>query len=165
MARGSRARSPGAVRTIETGTTTVSAPAHPFPAALDDSEAAALWLLEHSSALFGVSDLFIGGRTAGAHLAVCTAIRLRDRHRVIDRIRGLNLVNGLFDLSMTPSQRRAGPETLISNRDDIERVLDEFVPGTTPEERRDPSISPLYAELSGLPRALFTCGMLDPLLD
>ena len=37
----------------------------------------------------------------------------------------------------------------------------------TAEERRDPSISPLYKDLRGLklPPALFTCGSEDPLLD
>ena len=32
-------------------------------------------------------------------------------------------------------------------------------------DRRDPSISPLYANLSNLPPALFTVGSADPLLD
>jgi acetyl esterase/lipase len=109
--------------------------------------------------------MFIGGRTAGAHLAALTALRLRDRHGVTDRVVGLSLMNGLFDLSMTPSQRCAGDDTLITNAHDIRRVLDEFLPDTTGEERRDPSISPLYADLTGMPAALFTCGMLDPLLD
>src|SRR5437588_84974 len=82
-----------------------------------------------------------GGRTAGAHLALVTALRLRDRHAVTDRVIGLNLVNGLFDLSMTPSQRHAGKETLITNADAIRGVLDEFLPGTTAEDRRQPSLS------------------------
>ena len=33
------------------------------------------------------------------------------------------------------------------------------------EERRDPDISPLYADLSDMPPALFLVGTADPLLD
>ena len=40
-----------------------------------------------------------------------------------------------------------------------------YVPGLTDAERREPDISPLYADLRDLPSALFTCGTLDPLLD
>jgi acetyl esterase/lipase len=40
-----------------------------------------------------------------------------------------------------------------------------FLPGLDDAQRRDPAISPLYADLSGLPPALFTIGTADPLLD
>src|SRR6185312_8878873 len=43
--------------------------------------------------------------------------------------------------------------------------VDGFLPGRTPEARRAPDLSPLYADLRGLPPALFTVGTLDPLLD
>jgi len=33
------------------------------------------------------------------------------------------------------------------------------------EIRRDPYVSPLYADLQRMPKALFTIGTLDPLLD
>ena len=35
----------------------------------------------------------------------------------------------------------------------------------SPEERRDPGVSPLYADLHGLPPALFTVGADDHLVD
>lgn len=44
-----------------------------------------------------------------------------------------------------------------------------YLPNTTIEQRRDPMISPLWADFSKLekrlPPALFTCGTLDCLLD
>ncbi len=42
---------------------------------------------------------------------------------------------------------------------------DNFLHGRDSEQRRDPAISPLFAELSGMPPAIFTVGSLDPLLD
>ena len=42
-----------------------------------------------------------------------------------------------------------------------------FLPGMTAEQRKDPSISPVYKDLTGLklPPALFNCGTYDSLLD
>src|SRR5690606_17010247 len=38
-------------------------------------------------------------------------------------------------------------------------------PDMSPEDRRDPAVSPLYADLGGLVPALFTAGTADPLID
>src|SRR6266542_3583963 len=40
-----------------------------------------------------------------------------------------------------------------------------FLPGVDFEAKRDPEISPLFCDLHDMPRALFTVGTLDPLLD
>jgi len=47
------------------------------------------------------------------------------------------------------------------------RYVEAYLPGTTPERRRDMWISPFFADLSKmkLPSALFTIGTLDCLLD
>jgi len=42
---------------------------------------------------------------------------------------------------------------------------DQFLPGMSPEERREPDVSPLYADLSLLCPALFLVGTAYPLLD
>jgi acetyl esterase/lipase len=44
-------------------------------------------------------------------------------------------------------------------------MVEQFAPGTTSEERRTPDMSPLFADLSGLPRALLTVGTADHLVD
>jgi acetyl esterase/lipase len=141
------------------------APEHPFPAGPDDCEAAACWLVEHAAREFGTDRLVIGGESAGAHLAALTLLRLRDRHGAAGAFRGANLVFGAYDLGLTPSQRAWGTRNLVLSTPIMEWFYECFAPGLTAEERRDPAISPLWAELHDLPPALFTVGELDPLLD
>jgi len=138
------------------------APEHPHPAGPDDCEAAALWLARNVRAEFGTTRLWIGGESAGAHLAALTLLRLRDRH-ALQPFAGANLVYGAYDLSMTPSQKRWGERNLVLSTPILEWFSDFFVPDRA--RRRDPDVSPLYADLTGLPPALFTVGTLDPLLD
>jgi acetyl esterase/lipase len=138
------------------------APEHPYPAGPDDCEAAALWLIKNSKSEFGCDLLTIGGESAGGHLSAVTLLRLRDRHG-FSGFKAANLVFGVFDLSMTPSQKAFGDERLVLRTIDILKFSDAFVPDA--KARRDPDISPLYADLKGLPPALFTIGTKDALLD
>ena len=66
---------------------------------------------------------------------------------------------------MTPSQRLWGERNLLLSTPILHYFGDMFVPGLGEEGRRDPDISPLYADLRDLPPALFTVGTMDPLLD
>ena len=142
------------------------APEHPFPAGPDDCEDAALWLLDRGARAIGAPARYaIGGESAGAHLAALTLLRLRDRHGISGAFSGANLVYGAYDLSMTPSQRRWGDRNLVLNGPVLHWFGDNFLPGVSAEDRRDPEISPLYADLLGMPPAIFTAGGLDPLLD
>ncbi len=149
-----------------TGLTAISvdyrlAPEHPYPAGPDDCEAAALWLLEHYD-----GRLTIGGDSSGAHLAVVTLLRLRDRHGISPRVfAAANLVFGPYDLTGTPSRRLWGDRELILSGPTMQWFADCFLFGVRDEDRLDPDLSPLYAELHDLPPALFSCGTLDPLLD
>jgi acetyl esterase/lipase len=137
------------------------APEHPYPAGPDDCEAAAIWLRENSQAEFGSDRLTIGGGSAGGHLAAVTLLRLRDRFGDTGYL-AADLVFGVFDLSMTPSQK-AGVESAVIPTATMDWFYGHFVPD--PATRKDPDISPLYADLRGLPPALFTVGTYDPLLD
>lgn len=137
------------------------APEHPYPAGPDDCEAAALWLINNAKQEFGTDRLFIGGESAGGHLAAVTVLRMRDRHDYTG-FAGANLVFGVFDLGMTPSAANWGDKPLIINTPVMEWFIGHFgVDGKT----RDPDVSPLHADLSGLPPALFTVGTQDPLRD
>lgn len=136
------------------------APEHPYPAAMDDCETAARWLIDNVEARFGVSWLAIAGESAGAHLAASTLLRLRDAGQG-DAFRAASLMYGCFDLSLTPSMLR-GEDTPIINRPGVEALASAFCNGANP---RDPRVSPLYADLASLPPALISVGTLDPLLD
>lgn len=138
------------------------APENPYPAAADDCEAVAVWLTENVKPEFGTERLIIGGESAGANLSAVTLIRMRDGHGFTGFL-GANLVYGCYDISMTPSQRNWGERDLIISTRMIEWFNDHYVPQK--EIRTDPDVSPLYADLSSLPPALFTVGTLDPLLD
>jgi len=138
------------------------APEDPYPAGPDDCEAAAAWLVQNARAEFGSDALTVGGESAGGHLAAVTVIRMRDRHGYTG-FRGANLVYGAFDMSMTPSQRQFGETRLVLRTSDIVQFANAFLPAIT--ERRDPDISPLFAELKGLCPALFSVGTSDALLD
>ncbi|MEU7863041.1 alpha/beta hydrolase [Nonomuraea sp. NPDC049141] len=144
------------------------APEHPYPAAMDDAEQAALWLLEHAAAEFGTERLMIGGESAGARLSVTTLLRLRDRHGLVpgEAFRAAQLSFGTYDLAHgTPSSRRAGDRNRLINAPILKWFRDQTLTGRKMEERFDPDISPLYAELRGMPLARFTVGTADPVLD
>ncbi|MCY4650376.1 MAG: alpha/beta hydrolase [bacterium] len=137
------------------------APENPYPAGPDDCEAAALWLQQNARQAFGAELVAIGGESAGAHLAAVTCLRLRDRH-------GLNpfgaalLTYGAYDLRGTPSVLEAGEETLILTTAVIRWFTEQFAGS---HDLQDPDISPIFADLEGLPPVLFTVGTIDPLYD
>jgi acetyl esterase/lipase len=137
------------------------APEHPYPAGPDDCEAAALWLAKNAVSEFGTNRLLIGGDSAGAHLAVVTLVRLRDKHGLTP-YSGAVLGYGVFDVAGTPSSRNWGDEAVILSTPVMRWFADHFVPL---ERRREPDVSPIYADLRDLPPALFTVGTMDPLLD
>jgi acetyl esterase len=138
------------------------APESPYPAGPDDCEDAARWLLANAAGEFGAERFAIGGESAGANLAVVTLLRLGEH---AGAFHAAQLTFGAYDLSMTPSQRLWGDRNLVLSTPIMEWYCGKYVPGLSPEERRRPDISPLYADLAGMPQARFVCGTQDPLLD
>ena len=137
------------------------APEHPYPAAPDDCEAAALWLVERARSEFGTERLLIGGGSAGANLAVVTLLRLRDRHSLSAFV-AANLVFGGYAMGSQSIGSRLGGETLWPPRSHREWIARAYAGD---RDLSDPEISPLYADLRGLPLALFTVGTKDALLE
>ena len=143
------------------------APEHPFPAGPDDGVAVAAWLLEHAEAEFGASTFVLGGESAGGYMAAAVLLRMRDELDAVDRVRGANLVFGVHDWGRSPSQRGIRPHggQDILDPEGINFFVECFVPDMTDDERRDPAVSPAYADLRGLPPLLCSVGSTDHLLD
>jgi acetyl esterase len=138
------------------------APENPYPAAWDDCESAALWLVKNAKSEFGTDALTIGGESAGATLSASTLLRLRDRHGYTG-FRAANLSYGNFDSSMTPSQRLTPEKGLLIGKASIRKFCEAYLPKNV--DPRDPDVSALYANLAKMPPAIFTVGSIDPLLD
>jgi acetyl esterase/lipase len=143
------------------------APEHPYPAGPDDCLAVARWVLEHGESELGSARIVVGGESAGGYLAALVPLRIRDELDAIDRVAGLNLVFGVYDWGRSPSQRGVrphdGPDVL--DPEGIEFFTQAYLPGRTDDERRDPAISPLFADLRGMPPALMSVGTTDHLVD
>ena len=139
--------------------------AAPVLSLVDDCEAAAVWTLQQARREFGAEQVIVKASSAGAHVAALTLLRLRDNYGALDRVAGAALYFGLYDFSGTSMVRQAGPERLILHGPTVRSTLCKLTPGMTDDERRSPSISPLYADLRSLPPALFIVGAEDMLLE
>jgi monoterpene epsilon-lactone hydrolase len=119
------------------------APEHPYPAAHHDALKAFQWLVDdgHDPATIAV-----GGDSAGGGLALSTLLALRDSGRHAGA--GV-LISPWTDLSLsTPAVRqRAHRDTLISVPT-MHVMAANYLAGHDP---RDPVVSPLFADLAGLP--------------
>ncbi|KAF2112002.1 Alpha/Beta hydrolase protein [Lophiotrema nucula] len=142
------------------------APEDPWPAGVNDCYDAAEWLIKNGKEKLGGELMFTGGESAGSHLAALVALYLIDK--VPDfAFKGLLLHFGCYDLSGFLPMVEHHELSLVIDLDVMEKYIDAMLPNTTPTDRRDPSISPFFADIRGkkLPPALFTCGSEDPLLD
>ena len=129
------------------------APETPWPAAPDDCEVAAQWLIDHAPEKFGTDRLALMGFSAGSTLAMTTLLRLRDAG-LAHRFCGAALQFGTYDLSATT---RAG-----------RLIADEYFLGAYlghVDDRTPPDISPIFGDLHDLPPALLVVGSDDILVD
>lgn len=127
------------------------APENPWPAAPDDCETAASWLADNARTRFGTDRLAMLGFSAGSTLAMTTLLRLRDRG--VAAFGSAVLQCGTYDLSGTTP-----PGRLIAE----EYFLTAYA-GSAPD-RTHPDISPVFADLTGLPPLHIVVGAEDILL-
>ncbi|WP_243061799.1 alpha/beta hydrolase fold domain-containing protein [Humibacter sp. RRB41] len=133
------------------------APEHPFPAAPNDALAAYRAVLEEVPA----DELIIGGESAGAGLALGLALAARDAGLPLPR--GVVLYSPPTDLAMTGASHR----TKVDVDDALTPALLSEVFGAYADgvPLDDPRVSPLHADLRGLPPLLVVAGTHELLLD
>ena len=135
----------------------------PVEGLMEDCLAAARWLLTADE--FADLPVFVVGESAGGHLAAATLLALKQWPELLKRVSGAVLYYGVYDLTGTPSVRAAGPQTLMLDGPGMVEALRMLTPGLSDDERRQPPLSPLYGDFSGMPPALMFVGELDPLKD
>jgi monoterpene epsilon-lactone hydrolase len=134
------------------------APEHPFPAALDDALTA--WrFLRHEGVEAG--RIAIGGDSAGGGLTVALINRLRDAGEELPGCAWL--VSPWTDLTMS-GETLATKDAVdpIIHKGYLDELADAYLPAGI--DRTDPRVSPLYANLKGLPPTLIQVGSAETLL-
>jgi monoterpene epsilon-lactone hydrolase len=134
------------------------APEHPYPAAVDDALAAYEALLQDGTA---PSDIAFAGESAGGGLAVATLVNARDH--------GLPLPAAAFVMSPYADLTLAGMtlETKrevdpLMSRDGLQARITDYTSG---QDATLGLISPIFADLSGLPPLIIQAGTHEVLLD
>lgn len=130
---------------------------------LDDCLRAARGVLNNPE--FAGLPVVVVGESAGAHLAVATLLALKPWPELLQRIHGALLYYGVYDLTGTPSVRNAPADTLVLDGPGMVDALRLLTPDLSDTQRRQPPLSPLYGDFTGLPPTLLFAGELDPLLD
>ena len=143
-------------------------PQYTHPYAVQDVITVSLWLQENTTKEFGTTQIVASGESAGAHLLALATLELIQKQQQNRKcmFQCLNLVYGVYDLSGTPSVLRDGDTSSPLSGNVLQWLIDLYVPKSSSNlNRKDPTISPLYADLTNMPPALFTVGDDDPLLD
>ncbi|MFH1339632.1 MAG: alpha/beta hydrolase [Pseudomonadota bacterium] len=135
------------------------APEHPFPAALDDALSA--WRFLRTAGI-AAGHIAVGGDSAGGGLTVALINRLRDAGEQVPGCAWL--ISPWTDLTLSGST--------LATRDAVDPIihkayLAELAEAYLPPDmdRRDPRVSPLFADLSGLPPTLIQVGACETLLE
>ena len=135
------------------------APEHPYPAAHEDAMTAWRFLREHGIAARNIA---VGGDSAGGNLTITLINRLRAAGE--EQPACAWLASPWTDLTMSGASlaTKDAIDPLI-HKAYLEELAGAYAP--SPVGRKDPLISPLYADLRGFPPTLIQVGSAETLLD
>ncbi|WP_441232002.1 alpha/beta hydrolase [Tardiphaga sp. 215_C5_N2_1] len=135
------------------------APEYPYPAALEDALENYRWLLGQG---FKPENIIIGGESAGGNVTVALALMIRERG--LPQPAGMYLLSPWLDLrhqGVSHSQMKEAD--VILNMEFVERCAAAYCGKSS--ARDDPFVSPLLAELKGLPPTMIQVGTSEILLS
>jgi acetyl esterase/lipase len=134
------------------------APEHPYPAAVDDALAAYGALLDNGTA---PSDIVFAGDSAGGGLVIATMVNARDHGLALPA--AAFVMSPYVDLTLagTSMETKRDVDPLLS-RELLEPRIADYTAGQDPALAL---ISPIFADLSGLPPLLIQAGSHEVLLD
>src|SRR5216684_2151221 len=134
------------------------APEHPYPAAVDDALAAYEALLHNGTA---PSDIVFAGESAGGGLAVATLVNARDHGLPLPAAAYVMSPYADLTLAGATMETRREVDPLLSPEALQARVNDY----TSGQDAALGLISPVFADLSGLPPLIIQAGTHEVLLD
>jgi acetyl esterase/lipase len=132
------------------------APEHPFPAAVDDAVAAYRGLVSDG---LDPGNIAVAGDSAGGGLSVATALRLRELAAPMPR--ALVLFSPWVDLTLEQTGPAPQGEVML-NLPWVAECARAYAAGTDP---RAPLVSPVEADLRGLPPTILQVGTDELLLN
>ena len=134
------------------------APEHPYPAAVNDALAAYQALLDNGTA---PADIAFAGESAGAGLAIATLVNARDHGLPLPAAALAMSPYADLTLAGTTMDTKRDADPLLS-RENLQARIPDYTAG------HDPAlglISPIFADLSGLPPLIIQAGTHEVLLD
>jgi len=134
------------------------APEHPYPAAVDDALTAYQTLLENGTA---PSDIAFAGESAGGGLAVATLLNAREHGLPLPAVAYVMSPYADLTLAGTTMDTKRGADPLL-NRENLQARVPDY---TGRQDAAAGLISPVFADLSGLPPLIIQAGSHEVLLD
>lgn len=128
------------------------APEHPFPAAIEDAVGVYRSLLARG---FKPSDIYIAGDSAGGGLTIATLLSLR--HEAVPLPAAAVLLSPLLDVTASGESAvtRAGQDPWFDAKE-VVVVADNYCRGG--EDLKHPLVSPVFANVAGLPPTFIQVG-------
>ncbi|WP_435953031.1 alpha/beta hydrolase [Dryocola sp. BD626] len=138
------------------------APEHIYPAAHDDAENAANIIWQYAEALhIDRNHLTLMGDSAGGHLALITALRLRDARLWLPQ--QLVLIYPMLDATASSESYKLNGSDYVITSDTLLSGFEAYFPHV---EAAHPEVSPLInGDFSGLPPVHIVTAEYDPLRD